>query len=226
MVKTGLSQRDIDILLFINEFGKSYSEIIHKCFFSNTSEQVCKNRLTVLKTKYNLIKHTATDAISPRYYISLTEAGKRYIYEELGVEYNPCFFSLSSLNHNFYEQLVFFALKKAGKEPMRTKVIKWSKEHNHTPDIAYCNGEKLVYVEIEISRKSTEVYNKIFNNIIKDGVSNIIYLAKDEKWKDRFLTILPKFDGLRVADIDTFFDIATKEGKIVADKQENREIEK
>lgn len=220
MTNIGLSQRDINILLFINEFGKSYAEVLHLCFFSNTSLQVCKNRISVLKNKYKLLKHTPTGAISPKYYISLSEQGKKFIFEELGEDAKSCFFALSTLQHNMYEQLVYFALLKAGKEPQRAKVVLWSKEHHHTPDLVYYNGEKMVYVEIEISRKSNEVYNSIFEKIIKDGVSNIIYITKDEKWKSKFLEVLPNFSGLRVSDIDAFFDEATKNGKIVADKQQ------
>ncbi len=219
----GLSQRDINILLFINEFGKSYAEILHKCFFPNTSLQVCKNRISVLKSKYKLLKHTPTNAISPKYYISLSEQGKKFIFEELGEDAKSCFFALSTLQHNMYEQLVYFALLKAGKEPQRAKVVSWSKTHHHTPDLVYYNGDKMVYVEIEISRKSSEVYNTLFDKILKDGVSNIIYITKDEKWKSKFLEVLPNFSGLRVADIDAFFDEATKNGKIVADKQQQKQ---
>ena len=220
MTNIGLSQRDINILLFINEFGKSYAEVLHKCFFPDTSLQVCKNRISVLKNKYKLLKHTPTGAISPKYYISLSEQGKKFIFEELGEDAKSCFFALSTLHHNMYEQLVYFALTKANKQPTRAKVVSWSKEHHHTPDLVYYNGEKMVYVEIEISRKSNEVYNSIFEKILKDGVSNIIYLAKDEKWKSKFLEVLPKWEGLRVADIESFFNSAVKDGKIVADKQQ------
>ena len=220
MTNIGLSQRDINILLFVNEFGKSYAEVLHKCFFSNTSLQVCKNRISVLKNKYKLLKHTPTGAISPKYYISLSEQGKKFIFEELGEDAKSCFFALSTLQHNMYEQLVYFALTKANKQPTRAKVVSWSKEHHHTPDLVYYNGEKMVYVEIEISRKSQEVYNSIFEKVLKDGVSNIIYLTKDEKWKNKFLEVLPKWDGLRVADIESFFNSAVKDGKIVADKQQ------
>ena len=220
MTNIGLSQRDINILLFINEFGKSYAEVLHKCFFSETSLQVCKNRISVLKNKYKLIKHTPTGAISPKYYISLSEQGKKFIFEELGEDAKSCFFALSTLQHNMYEQLVYFALTKANKQPTRAKVVSWSKTHHHTPDLVYYNGDKMVYVEIEISRKSSEVYNTLFDKILKDGVSNIIYLAKDEKWKSKFLEVLPKWEGLRVADIESFFNSAVKDGKIVAEKQQ------
>ena len=216
----GLSQRDINILLFINEFGKSYAEVLHKCFFPDTSLQVCKNRISVLKNKYKLLKHTPTGAISPKYYISLSEQGKKFIFEELGEDAKSCFFALSTLQHNIYEQLTYYALLRVGKEPKRAKVVNWSKTHHHTPDLVYTNGDKMVYVEIEISRKSSEVYNTLFDKILKDGVSNIIYLAKDEKWKNKFLEVLPKWDGLRVADIENFFNNALKDGKIVAEKQQ------
>lgn len=220
MVKNGLSQRDIDLLLFINEFGKSYAEVLHKCFFSETSLQVTKNRISVLKNKYKLLKHTPTGAITPKYYISLSEQGKKFVFEELGEDAKSCFFALSTLQHNIYEQLTYYALLRAGKEPKRAKVVNWSKTHHHTPDLVYMNGDKMVYVEIEISRKSQEVYNSIFEKVLKDGVSNIIYLAKDEKWKKKFLEVLPKWDGLRVADIENFFNNALKDGKIVAEKQQ------
>ena len=220
MVKNGLSQRDIDLLLFINEFGKSYAEVLHKCFFPDTSLQVTKNRISVLKNKYKLLKHTPTGAITPKYYISLSEQGKKFVFEELGEDAKSCFFALSTLQHNIYEQLTYYALLRAGKEPKRAKVVNWSKTHHHTPDLVYMNGDKMVYVEIEISRKSSEVYNSIFDKVLKDGVSNMIYIAKNEEWKNKFLTILPKWDKLRVADIDTFFNNAIIENKIVADKQQ------
>lgn len=221
MVKIGLTDRDLAMIRFVNYFGKTYAEVLHKCFFADTSLQVCKNRISVIKNKYNIFKHTLTGAISPKYYISLTEAGKRFLEDEMEAKANDCFFALTTLNHSVLEQLTYFALTSAGKEVVKTKVSDWSKTHRHTPDFYYMNGEKMVYVEVEISKKTRENYNKIFENMLKDGVSNVIYIAKSEKWKEIFLNFLPKFEGLRVADIDTFFDIATKEGKLIADEQKD-----
>lgn len=221
MAKIGLSERDLAMISFVNYFGKSYGEVLHKCFFPDTSLQVCKNRLSVLKNKYKIFKHTLTGAISPKYYISLSEAGKRFVEEEMGENANDCFFALTTLNHSILEQLTYFALTRAGKEVVKTNVSNWSKQHHHTPDFYYKNGEKLVYIEVEISKKTHESYNKIFANMLKDDVSNVIYIAKNEKWKNIFLNFLPKFEGLRVADIETFFDTALKEGKIIADKQKD-----
>lgn len=218
-MQLGLTKRDLELINFINFFGKSYAEVLHKCFFNETSLQVAKNRISVLKNKYKILKHSPTGAVSPKYYLSLSEAGKRFVEEEMGEDANNCFFSLTTLQHNINEQLTYFALTRAGKEVIKTRVSEFSKNHRHTPDFYYKNGEKMVYVEIENNKKTRDAYNKIFENILKDGISNIIYIAKDEKWKEIFLNFLPKFEGLRVADIETFFNTAVKEGKIVADKQ-------
>lgn len=222
MVNLGITERDLEILKFINFFGKSYVEVISKCFFPKAKTiQVCRNRLATLKNKYKLIKYTETGAIAPRSYISLSEGGRAYFENELGIPLTNTFFSLATLSHNINEQITCYALQRVGKEVIRTTVKNWSKNHHHTPDLAYYNKDKLVYVEIENTKKTRESYDTLFEKFIKDGVSNVIYVAKSEKWKNIYLEFLPKWDKLRVADIDSFFDNAIENGKIKADRQAN-----
>lgn len=220
-VINGLTERDLEILKFINLFGKSYMEVLSKCFFPNAnSTQVCRNRLNVLKNKYKLLKYVETGAMSPRHYIALSEMGKRFLEDEEAETINNTYFSFATMQHNMYEQLVAFALTKAGKKVERTKVLDWSKTHHHTPDLIYYNDDKLVYVEIELSKKTREAYDTIFKKIVKDGVSNILYIAKNEKWKKIFLEFFPKWDGLRVAEIEEFFDNCVIHQKVKGDKQQ------
>lgn len=222
-VKSGITKRDIEILKFINFFGKSYLEVLHRCFFADAkTSQVCRNRLNVLKNKYKLIKMVETGALSPRNYIALSDMGKRFIEDELQVIPNNTYFSFATMQHNMFEQLVAFGLMKAGKEVQRTKILDWSKTHHHTPDLIYMNGDKLVYVEIELNKKTREAYDGIFKKIVQDGVSNIIYIAKDEKWKNIFLEFLPQFDGLRVADFESFFENCVINNKVSGDKKNER----
>ncbi|MCT7466982.1 hypothetical protein N5T78_10350 [Aliarcobacter cryaerophilus] len=219
-VRSGITERDLEMLKFINFFGKSYLEVLAKCFFPTaSSSQVCRNRLNVLKNKYKLIKFIETGALSPRSYVALSDMGKRFLEDELQIIPNNTYFSFATMQHNMYEQLVAFGLMKAGKEVQRTKVLEWSKGHHHTPDLIYYNGDKLVYVEIELTKKTRETYDNIFKKIIQDGVSNVIYIAKDEKWKKIFLEFLPSFDGLRVADFDSFFENCVEKNKVTGDKK-------
>lgn len=212
-VKLPLTERDRDILIFIATFGKSYFDVIAKTFYRGGSEQVCRNRLGVLKNKYSLIKNVGTGTTVPRYYIALTEAGKRAV-ELWGIESKQPHFSLVTMRHNMIEQLTYYVLWKLGENVSRTIVKEWKEKHRHTPDLIIEEDNKLSYIEIELTKKTQNRYKEIFLNSDKDGADRIIYVCEDEKVMQRFKEFMPKFDKLHFITIDGLFE-SLDNGKLI-----------
>jgi len=124
-----------------------------------------------------------------------------------------------SANHMIFEQIAFFWLEKIGRKVERTVVKSWSKNHKHTPDLAYFQNDKLIYVEIERSMKNTQQYNQIFVNIIADKVDKVLYIVEDEKMLKRFARNLPRSEKIMLVTIDDFVKNCHENGKIGAVKQ-------
>lgn len=220
-VNLGLTKRDLDIIELVGTFGKSYVKVIHKCFYNHTSEQVAKNRVSKLVNKYKILRFKETELASPRNYVLLTEQGQRFFLDIFGYEPANAYLSPVTAKHNMMEQLIFYALRRAGKNVSRANVKEWSKKHHHTPDLFYTDDSgNFIYVEIELTRKSNSAYSEIFRKVIKDNVKNIIYITDTEQAKKTLLRVLPKYDKLRVECIERFFDVAINENKIRAERQE------
>lgn len=215
--KNYFTERDISLLKFINYFGKSYAEVLAEVFFAG-GKQICKNRINVLKNKYGLVKFNKTGAMSPQNYITLTASGARFL-EDRGVDIKSPHFSLVTLQHNIVEQLSYHALTLAGKNVERCTVSTWGSSHNHTPDLVYQEGEKLVYVEIELTKKSQKKLAEIFQSIEKDGVSVVLYVCENEKAVESYKTYFPRWDKLRFTSIDKMLETAKTEKKIKGEKQ-------
>lgn len=178
-----LTERDNDLLMMIAYFGKSYLSVLEVTFFNDTSKQYARKRtIDVLANKYKLLKVTNTGLASPRSYVALSEAGRRYVTDVLGMfeeDVVQPYFSLATMKHNWYEQIVYYFLKKNGRDVKRTIIKNWSKGHKHTPDLMFEVNGKMNYVEVELNKKSPQKYVEIFSASIKDGANGMVYVCED-----------------------------------------------
>ena len=223
-----LTNRDIEILKIAANFGgKVYDETLIKTLWinhTNAKRQVL-NRMYILKNRYKVFNIKATGLTKPRSAFVLTDFGKALVYDLFEKKIGSMNITTTSVYHTILEQITFFWLNKIGKKLERTSVIKWSKEHSHTPDFVYYidnNPEKMVYVEVERMRKSS--YTQIFVNFVKDNVYKVLYVVENEKRLCQFAKCLPRSERLMLVTIDELIRNA-QNGKIGAKKQKEIENE-
>jgi hypothetical protein len=245
-----ITKRDFGILKLMGEFGgKTFTPVLAKTFWHGKKipVQASRDRINILKNKYKLLKLIPSGLMSPKNVIALSEYGKRFTEDE-GIKNTFVSFSPVTVNHLILEQITYFWLQEIGKNPKRTVVKNWAlrkkreiseseetkfvveqvksddwskqNKYNHTPDIAYKIKEKLVYVEVELSKKRPEGYIDIFNKIKKDGVKSVLYVFESKKKMLSIGKVLPIWDKVFYVDIDTLIESA-QTGKLGAIKQED-----
>lgn len=207
-------ERDYEILKFLAFFGKSYVETLHKTFFYKKHLQACKNRLSVLKNKYKVLRYKKTGLLKPSNYIVLTDFGKEICVDKDFFLKKSTFFSLSSVSHNMLEQETYFWFSKIRKIEIAS-VFNESKKFSHIPDFFYYTSKgNLVFIECELTKKSKSRYLDIFSKITKDEVSTILYITRSKEDCFRFAKIMPYSEKVRFCDIDTLRDFILLEKKI------------
>ena len=217
-----LTERDKEILKLAANFnGRMYIEVLEKTLWSDhkKSKQQVRNRLQKLVKKYKIFNTKKTGLFTPRSVYVLTDNGKEIVRTlfDKNISANVSISPVTTL-HNIIEMITFYYLDKLNKNPQRTIVYEWSKNHKHTPDIYYQKDDKKIYVEIEKSFKSAGAYNTIFANIIQDDVFKVLYVVEDEKMVARFAKALPRSQKLMLVSIDELIQNA-KNGKIGAKTQ-------
>lgn len=212
MAKTNntlLTERDKAILLLMSEFGgKTYSEVLERTFWYGKAVplQQSRDRMSVLKNKYKVIKLLKTGLMKPQNGWAFSEFGRRFVNEELGLDVGVVFSSPVTTWHNIFEQITYYWLKKAGKDVSRTVVKDWSVSHKHTPDLLYFhNGDtsKPIYVEIELNAKAPSRYTDLFTKSTADGVFSFLYVFESVQAMKTIGKKLPTFSRLYFVDIDT-----------------------
>jgi len=222
---SGLSERDVNILRMIAEFGgKTFIEVLEDTFWygKKLASQQARDRVQKLKKKYKLLRHVPTGLVKPRNAIALTEFAKRYAEDELGIETASLFLSPVTIWHSIYEQIAWYWLCLGGREASRTIVKRWSLEHKHTPDLLYFHeGDtaKPVYVEIELHPKSPSRYIDIMRRIHADKVHAVLYVFENENKMRKIGRKLPVDDSLYFVSIDRLIQSVSTTGKIGAIKQ-------
>lgn len=216
-----ITDRDLQMFNLMSKFGgKMFIEVLVQTLWLDkvNAKQQARNRLTKLRNEgYLLSKETGL--VSPRTAFVLSEKGKDYVFNEFDKKISKISISASTTEHLMIEMVSYFWLNKLNKEPIRTTVSEWSKEHKHTPDIAYYKDDKVIYVEIERTVKSAGGYNNIFVNIIKDDVHRVLYIVENEKRVLQFARALPKSEKLMLVSIDEFVKNASELNKIGAKYQ-------
>jgi hypothetical protein len=207
-----LTERDKEILQFINVFGKTYYEVLGKTFFSN--DQIARNRITKLM-KQKIISYISTGLESPRRALTLGSVGKDYIDVELGKYVKVPKISNTTIEHNILEQIVYYYLSQIGKVE-RTTIATHSKDLCHVPDMIYTTPKGMrIYIEVEITKKSKYRYIEIMRNIIKDKPDKLLYISDTA---DRAKSIVESIgywgDKLTYIDIESFIKNITETQKI------------
>jgi len=219
-----ITERDEDILRLMSVFnGRMFLTVLEKTIwhgYSNANRQA-RNRLTkFVKNGLMLVKKTGL--MSPRSCYVLSEAGKEIVRTILNIDIGAIKLSMSSTPHTVLEMISYYWLYKLEKNPQRTIVSKWCKEHKHTPDLCYMKDDKLIYVEIERSVKSAGEYNSIFVNMTKDNVYKALYIVESKKRVNQFSKRLPKSDKLMFVSIEDLIENA-QNGNIGAVNQKTAE---
>lgn len=216
-----LTARDIEILELMSVFGgKTYIEVLEKTFWvgHKNAKIQARNRMTILLKKYGLFLYKLTGLTSPRSAWALSEAGKDIVRTMFNKNITNISVSPVTTQHNIMEQITYYWLKKLGKNPERTVVSKWSKNHKHTPDIAYETEKGVIYVEIEKNLKAAGEYNTIFSHIVQDKVFKVLYVVESQKRVEQFANNLPLSEKIMLVSTDTLV-AAAQSGKIGAISQ-------
>jgi len=217
----GLTKRDMELFDIMAAFnGVTYNPALIKSVYYGTKEQTMRNRLQILRKKKRLIRYKLTNLLKPKYAILLTQEGKAFIEEAFGARVGDPNPAPMTINHLIVEQIVYYWLKKAGRDVERTIVKRWrEKGYNHTPDLAYKTKKGLVYVEVELTVKRPHSYIDIFKRIKADNPTAVLYVFKDEKKMKSIGTKIPLWDKIRYTTVDRLINGVLENGKIDAVKQ-------
>lgn len=212
-----LTQRDKEILLFINVFGKTYYEVLGETFFNN--EKVARNRINKLVKEKN-IGYLNTGLMSPRRVLILGINAKEYLQKELGVNIKRPKLTNTTIDHGILEQIVYYHLSQIGKVE-RTTVAEHSKVLKHIPDMIYTNDKnKRIYVEVETTKKSNPRYKDLMHKIKKEELDYLLYILPTKQRAENMMTALPDWHKLRFIDIDTLVNEIKERGAFKALKQD------
>lgn len=205
-----ITTRDEEILHFINKFGQSYTEVLAQTFFPSLSS--ASNRVSRLK-KQGSISFWDTNLMSPRKAIVLSQDTKEYFERELDIKVKKTKISLSTVKHNILEQISYYWLQKIG-DIRRTTVINDGSILNHVPDFILKAQEKIINIEIEITKKTQKRYKEILLKSSKDGANYLLYIFKNKEDVKKFGEYMPRSNKLMLIDIASLIENIKTTGKI------------
>lgn len=210
-----ITDRDLEILKFLNIYGRTFTQVLGRTFFN--SEQQARNRINKL-AKGKIIRYMATGLISPRNAIALSSEMQKY-FIDIGIEPKKAQLSMTTIEHNIIEQITHFWLLKIG-EVERTSVAKHGSKMHHVPDMILTlpNGSK-IFVEIEMQKKSKVRYEDIFNKFAKDNPAQVLYVLPKKEAVSSLAYFVPNADNVRFIDIDTLIENVRETGKVGAKLQ-------
>ena len=196
-----ITERDKAIFLFINRYGKSYLEVLGATFFPTV--QMARNRLNILH-KDGLIKYINTNLMTPRRLIALSEEAKRYLKDDCAVHIikSPKISSVT-IKHNMIEQLADYYLSTIeNMEVERTTVIKDFRVMKHVPDLLVKKKDLTIYVEVELTKKSSSRYQELIATLQDTELNIVLYVSTTERRLKSLARTLPTWDKLRFITID------------------------
>ncbi len=206
-----ITKRDIEIFKFINRYGKTYNDVLAKTFFN--SSITSSKRVNELK-KQGLLTFWNTNLMSPRRAILLTNEAKQFLENEHQIKPKNTKLNMTTIRHNMIEQVADFWLQTIG-EVERTTVSTHTKVLHHIPDFIFTSQKNQRFnIEVEVTKKTVDRYQKILLDCSKDDVDGILYIFKIKDDIKRYIDYLPRDNRLLFIDIDSLvFNIKTK-GKI------------
>ena len=183
-----ITQRDKEIIYFINKFGKTYYKVLGDTFFNN--EQVARNRINLLikgKILRN-VKLEQEEINAPKTCITLGVEGKKII-SDLGLPIKD-FRTTTRINHNVYEQIAYYYLSKVATIE-RTTIASHFIKYKHIPDFILNTNDLTIFVEIELSLKSPKRYIDLITKTLNSGIDRILYIVPDEQMALKIKDYLP-----------------------------------
>ena len=212
-----LTQRDKEILLFINVFGKTYYEVLGQTFFNN--DKVARNRIDKLM-KEKTIGYLSTGLMSPRRVLILGSNAKEYLHKELGIDVKRPKLTNTTIEHGIMEQIVYYHLSQIG-EVERTTVAEHRKVLKHVPDMIYTTKKgSRVFIEVETTKKSNPRYINLIHKIRKENFDYLFYILPTKQRAENMMTALPDWHKLRFIDINTLVAEIKERGVFKALKQD------
>ncbi len=220
MKKLTYDEKDLEILIFISIFGRTYPEVIGKTFYK--SVQSARNKLSSMKKK-KLLKYKLTERVKPKYALVLPK-GVRDLLKELGHEPKIYTGSVSQMKHHMIEQITYFHLSKLGKVH-RISVYHHSKNYFAIPDLILSAKVINIAVEVEMHQKSSDSYRKYVIRAKKDLLdrevyNRILYVTLNKKIMISIANIMPIWEYLFFIDIDTLIKNINLDEKITPYTQE------
>jgi len=198
MYEVKINKKDIEILKFINLFGKSFADVLGNTFFNTT--QQARDRLVKIK-KMGLIRYKSTGLMKPRNAIFLTAEAKTMLIR-MGENIKDGKITISSLEHNMLEQIAFYWLGKIG-DIDRALVYRDNSTLRHIPDMILKINNKKINVEVEITQKSKTNYKRSTLKMSEDNPYSVLYICMNKKKALTIAKSLPSWDKFVFIDIET-----------------------
>lgn len=213
-----ITDRDIEVLRFINAFGYSFIPVIGQTFFQ--SEITARARLRKL-VECGILNKKKTKLMNPRYAFYLTKDSHIFLKDNFDEKALTTSVKISRINHLILEQKAYYFLNQIGKVE-RTTIANHYKELNHIPDMIYTNeNERRFYIECETTLKSKQSYNELVERTLKDNPYAIIYITETLLKAKTIAKAMPISNKLYFISIDDFIENITKNKKISPRSQED-----
>ena len=209
MIKIKYNKIELEILIFISYFGRSYAEVLGQTFYK--SIQGARNKISLMKNK-GLLKYELTGLTQPRNAITLTKRAKDLLID-LGYTPKSNKSNISQLEHNTIEQIAFYHLGKLG-EVTRTSVWHHKNTYHVVPDMTLKTQTYYISIEVETHQKDKTRYKDYVNRSSKDSFHRVLYIMPNEKLMITIANNMPIWDKLFFIDINTMIENIKRQNKI------------
>ncbi|MDL1957632.1 MAG: hypothetical protein LWW95_11410 [Candidatus Desulfofervidus auxilii] len=201
MIKIKYNQKELEILIFISYFGRSYAEVLGKTFYK--SVQGARNKISHMKKK-GLIKLVPTGLTQPRNAVTLPKSTKDLL---LDLGYIPKVHrgSISQIHHNIIEQIAYYHLSKLG-EVTRTSVWHHKNTYHAVPDLIVQTQIHTIAIEVETHQKGNPKYKDFVKRSSQDNFDRILYITPNKKLMKTIANNMPTWDKLFFIDIETMIE--------------------
>lgn len=210
-----LTDRDLEMIKFTNIYGRTFLPVLSRTFFN--SERQARDRIGKLFNQ-NCVRYMDTNLLKIGRAIVLSHDTKMYLID-IGIEPKKVNSGYTTVKHNIVEQTAHYWLSKIG-EIERTSVAKHGGKLAHVPDMILTlpSGGR-IFIEVEMSKKTSTRYKEIFEKISEDNPSQVLYVLPKTTQVQSFAKFLPPWDKIRVIDIDTLIENIKTTGKVLAKLQ-------
>jgi len=198
MIKIKYNKIELEILIFISFFGRSYAEVLGKTFYK--SVQGARNKISHMNKK-GLIKLVPTGLTQPRNAVTLPKSTKDLL---IDLGYTPKVHrgTISQLQHNIIEQIAYYHLSRLG-EVTRTSVWHHKNTYHAVPDLILQTKIHTIAIEVETHQKGNPRYKNFVERSSKDNFDRVLYIMPNKKLMITIANNMPVWDKLFFIDIET-----------------------